>query len=169
MTEAASQHEASSSAKDESQKWCDIAVDVTSEVSTTTLNLDATLKGPLSGLPDHSYGGYLQLSNDAVVILVAITAEKDACEALSRALLFLEEDEEVSADDMSDAMGEIVNMVGGGMKTKGADLQAGLNLGLPFFVEGRLEVPDEVVFSGAEVNVGEHQLWISLMLRETKD
>ncbi|MCP4501575.1 MAG: chemotaxis protein CheX [Deltaproteobacteria bacterium] len=130
--------------------------------------MELTLVRAIEALPASSYGGYMQLSNSDVVLLVAIAAEKDACEALARALLFMEADEEVTADDMSDAMGEIVNMVGGGMKTKGADLHAGLTLGLPFFVEGHLEVPSEIEFSGSEVKVGEHTVWVSIIKRDVE-
>ncbi len=46
----------------------------------------------------------------------AVTAERSTCLDLARALMSMEPNEELSADDLVDAFGEVANVVGGNIK-----------------------------------------------------
>ncbi len=69
-------------------------------------------------------------------------------------------DEEVSSDDVHDAVGEIANMVAGGMKTKVVARGVDAQLGLPIFIHGHIaqtsvsqSLVSEIDFDGINVRI----------------
>jgi CheY-specific phosphatase CheX len=48
----------------------------------------------------------------------------------------LDANEEISPDDTADAIGEIANMIGGGIKRRMIEADPSMKLGLPVFVSG---------------------------------
>jgi CheY-specific phosphatase CheX len=51
-------------------------------------------------------------------------------------------------------VGEVANIVAGQVKSKMAEKDASLKIGLPLFVHGKIDYPDDVETAFAEVNVG---------------
>jgi hypothetical protein len=86
------------------------------------------------------FGAYVPLSSSDSVVQLGIVAERLHCEAMSRALLGMPEDEAFGSDgDVADALGEIANMVAGSAKTRMNERIPDIVLGLPLCVNGRIE------------------------------
>ncbi len=121
--------------------WIGAAELSAGEVATTALscvNIDrATVDGQA---PRSLFGAYVPLVAAGCQVQIGVVAEWEACQALARALFGMEADAELEADsDVSDALGEIANMVAGRVKTRMNERAPGLNTGLPLCVAGHVE------------------------------
>ena len=67
----------------------------------------------------------------------------------------MEPDEEVSDADIADAVGELVNIVAGGVKQRMQDAAGGLRLGLPVFIHGYVQPTQQLEVSLASARIGE--------------
>jgi hypothetical protein len=70
---------------------------------------------------------------------LALVAMPEDCRALARAMLYLTPDAAIKDAEVADAIGEMVNMLGGGVKRRMSGLGADLELGLPIFVHGHIQ------------------------------
>ena len=68
---------------------------------------------------------------------VSITLEEAAAKAVAANMLGLEPDEEVSEEDLADAVGEVANMVMGGVKSRMQDEIRSLDVSIPTVTSGR--------------------------------
>ncbi len=68
---------------------------------------------------------------------VGITLEEAAAKAVAANMLGLEPDEEVSEEDLADAVGEVANMVMGGVKSRMQDEIRSLDISIPTVTSGR--------------------------------
>jgi CheY-specific phosphatase CheX len=83
-------------------------------------------------------GTMIGLVSDDNAVQMMLVATKQGAEILAKALLGFEPDEEIDPGDLADAIGEIINIVAGMVKTVLNDQDKGLNLTLPTFVDGTL-------------------------------
>jgi CheY-specific phosphatase CheX len=122
-------------------EWIEAAEASAIEVATTALACSSVERAPRSEPSQSSlFGAYVPLVAVDCQLQIGIVAEWQACEILARALLGMEPDEELSAQsDVSDALGEIANMVAGCVKTRMNGRMPGLNTGLPLCVVGHVE------------------------------
>lgn len=81
-------------------------------------------------------GTMIGLVSDDNAVQMMLVATKPGAEILARALLGFEPDEEIEPGDLADAIGEIINIVAGMVKTELNDQDRDLNLTLPTFVDG---------------------------------
>jgi len=125
------------------------------EVATHALSLPgAIVKDPV-GLDATvaMIGAHIPLVGSGQAFDVALLSSADGCHALSRAILCMAPDAPVRDTEVADAVGEIVNMLGGSMKrriTFGADLV----LGLPIFIHGYLQPTDRLSVIALPVRLG---------------
>jgi len=66
---------------------------------------------------------------------LAVMCNRAAGEGLTRSLLAMEEDEGPAAEDLADALGEIVRVAAGGVKADGAAAGGELGFGRPSFLD----------------------------------
>jgi CheY-specific phosphatase CheX len=63
-------------------------------------------------------------------------------------------EESASEDDITDAIGEIANMLGGGVKKRLSGREPKLQLGLPIFVEGRIHAAHQAQTAFEKIRLG---------------
>jgi len=109
------------------------------ELAETTLGCEVTVDAP----PESVSG--IDLTNSLVALVgertsvqIGIAADDRGCQSLAK--LLLGADEELTDSDVSDAMGEIANIIGGGVKKRLAGEFGGMRLGLPVVLMGHLEL-----------------------------
>lgn len=106
-------------------------------------------------LPTGMSGALIALVNPEVSAHIGFFATEKECEAFSRALLMMEPDEEeLTEEDVTDALGEIINIAAGGVKTKVSDAYPSLTLGLPVCMSGKIRPTDNMVSMSATVAIG---------------
>jgi CheY-specific phosphatase CheX len=69
---------------------------------------------------------------------VGVTFEEEAAKAVSASMLCLEEGEEVSEEDLADAVGEVANMIMGGVKSRLQDEYGAIEISIPTVISGRI-------------------------------
>jgi CheY-specific phosphatase CheX len=97
----------------------------------------------------------IALVSDSASVQLGIASTKEGCQALARALLAMDPDEEdLPEEDVADAIGEVANIVAGQVKSAMSDTDASLRIGLPLFVQGKVDYSDEVESAVADLNIG---------------
>jgi CheY-specific phosphatase CheX len=120
-------------------EWQQAAVDVVSSIGTDVLAFESCSQPSIVGeVGLESQGAYVPILSGDHSLHVGVVSSEDGCHVLTRALLGMAPDEEVSADDVHDAVGEIANMVAGGVKTKVVSRGVDAQLGLPIFIHGHI-------------------------------
>jgi hypothetical protein len=104
--------------------------------------------------PTGMAGAYIPMLAEDQTLQLALLASPDGCADLSRLLLGMEPEEEVPAADIADAVGELVNIVAGGVKQRLVDSTGGLRLGLPVFIHGYVQPTQQLEVSLASVRIG---------------
>lgn len=69
--------------------------------------------------------------------MLTLHCPKPVAQSIAMALLMLEPDEPVADEDTRDAIGELVNMLAGGFKTRLADAGMDVNISVPTTIAGR--------------------------------
>src|SRR5262245_48507420 len=85
------------------------------------------------------FGAHVPLVGDGQAFDLALVSSAEGCHALSRAILSAGPGPALRDSEIADAVGEIVNMLAGGVKRRLAGLGAELALGLPIFLRGHLQ------------------------------
>jgi Chemotaxis phosphatase CheX len=110
--------------------------------------------------PTGMAGAYIPLLAEDQTLQLALLATPAGCADLSRHLLGMEPEDEVSDADIADAVGELVNIVAGGVKQRMQDASrigtgGGLRLGLPVFIHGYVQPTQQLEVSLASVRIGQ--------------
>ena len=105
--------------------------------------------------PTGMAGAYIALLGEDQTLQLAMLATPDGCADLSRLLLGLEPADEVSDTDVADAVGELVNIVAGGVKQRMQDSAGTLRLGLPVFINGFVQRTQQLEIALASAKLGE--------------
>ena len=99
-------------------------------------------------------GAYVGLVGDNAALQLGVIADPATCAELARALLCMEPEDELSDEDMADAMNEVANIVGGGVKRRMVDVDPSLKLGLPVFINGFVQPTHALETAVATVTLG---------------
>ena len=99
------------------------------------LEVDPTPSDPREA--NVEYGSGIALTAENGGWQLAVMGSKKSCQALTRGMFAMEDDEEPEMADLADAMGEIANVAAGVMKSSRAEAGQKVQLGLPLFMEGR--------------------------------
>lgn len=120
--------------------WLDAAVESIRDVAKSALFVDASGKPELQAEhPTSLMGSLISLLGDTDTVEMALSYPQPSdAQALAKALLMEEGDDDLPNADLVDALGEIANMVGGGIKRRMNTASPGLRLGLPLAVNGRV-------------------------------
>ena len=150
--------------------WVAAMADASSELA-QSLGIDGVeVLGWHNVPPTGMAGAYIPLLAEDQTLQLALLASPAGCADLSRLLLGMEPDEEVSDADIADAVGELVNIVAGGVKQRmqGSPGQgsASLRLGLPVFIHGYVQPTQQLEVSLASARIGDVEAHL-MALRST--
>jgi len=142
--------------------WVEATLGAADELAATALGYSGArvVAGRQAAAPVGVLGAYLPLIGARAGAHVGIVAEPGVATALSEALLGCPPSEE----DTADAMAEMVNIVGGGVKSRLVELDNTLKLGLPVLVEGRLRSFARQQTISVPIEMGELPAWIVILL-----
>jgi CheY-specific phosphatase CheX len=137
-------------------QWLDAALSATTELAKTSLGFSlVTVVAKLDKLPGDMAGAWVALVGSGTSMQVGIASSLEGCHGLARAFLRMPESEgPLSEDDMVDALGEMANVIAGGVKRRVAHLDPSTRLGLPIVVRGKVEAGDRLHAAIAEVRLG---------------
>jgi len=139
--------------------WVVAMADASSELA-SSLGIDGVeVLGWHDVPPAGMAGAYIPMLAEDQTLQLALLASPEGCADLSRLLLGMEPEEEVAAADIADAVGELVNIVAGGVKQRLQDpgtigTGGGLRLGLPVFIHGYVQPTQQLEVSLASVRIG---------------
>ncbi|HET9772488.1 MAG TPA: chemotaxis protein CheX [Acidimicrobiia bacterium] len=134
--------------------WVAAMADASTELA-LSLGIDGVeLLGWHDVPPTGMAGAYIPLLAEDQTVQLAMLASPAGCGDLSRLLLGMEPGEDVSDADVADAVGELVNIVAGGVKQRMQDVAGGLRLGLPVFINGYVQPTRQLEVSLASARIG---------------
>lgn len=140
--------------------WLQATAETLAEVCTTTLMYDGCTLGEKRADNPELTGAYIALVGEDNAVQIAIAGTPEVCAQLSACLLGMEPEEadDLTEADIADGIGELVNMVAGGVKTRLVGKDAGIQLGLPFVVEGRVERANSTKVTYCDADLGQAQV-----------
>ncbi len=138
------------------EEWLNAAVSSAEELATVALGFDGSeFVGKRDNFPLNSKSALIALVSETVSIQLGVAATEESCQHLARALLAMEPDEDdLPEDDVADAVGEVANIVAGQVKTMMGEADTPIKLGLPLFITGKFDYPEDVEIALADVRVG---------------
>ena len=96
--------------------------------------------GRLTELPAASAGALIPIVSDRDPVQIGLFSSEAGCEAVARALLCSEPGDVLTRPEIVDAVGEVLNMLSGSVKSRVAHYATHAALGLPMFVHGPVEL-----------------------------
>jgi hypothetical protein len=133
--------------------WVAAMADASTELA-LSLGIDGVeLLGWHDVPPTGMAGAYIPLLAEDQTLQLAMLSSPAGCADLSRLLLGMEPDEDVSDADIADAVGELVNIVAGGVKQR-MQGSSSLRLGLPVFIHGYVQATQQLEISLASARIG---------------
>ncbi len=125
----------------ELETWCDVMVEAFSELAESALFVDEVDFVHLGRLnAKNAPGSYVPLVGDSGTFTFGIQGSWDDFSKLSRRFLFMGEDEDISDEEVVDAINELCNIMTGGVKRRMVTYDSSLKLGLPTFFSGSVHV-----------------------------
>ncbi len=147
--------------------WLRAVFEAAEELATTALGCELSLNAHAQeSAPGDSLGCFVALTGQDTAVHVGVAADNTSCQALSQSLLG--EPGELSSSDVADALGEIVNIVAGGVKKRMDEAFPALRLGLPLVVQGRLHPGDHQCVTNLPVRFGEIPARLVLVYEPTQ-
>lgn len=124
------------------EDWAAATTTSMEEVAMAALGLEScSTRATEAEASDADCGGYIPLLTDHESVQIGLATDFASCLRMARLLLVLDEaDPDPPMSEVRDAMAELANMLAGAIKTRvGAGREgAAIQLGLPFFVHGRI-------------------------------
>jgi hypothetical protein len=141
------------------QDWLKAAIDTAVELGTGVLGYENSAElPPASTTVPSGLGSYVPLLGPGFSMHIGLVANEQGCADLARALLGLAADEPATQDDVIDAVGEIANLLGGGVKKRLIDREPKLQMGLPLFINGKIQPGANTETAIGAVSMGELQV-----------
>jgi len=112
------------------EMWVEPVASAMSETA-DCFGLESGERRACEGLPDGAVGRSISLRGAKHAVWLSVAASKDDAEIIAREMLGFEDGEEVPAEDVVDALGEIANIVAGVVKGAMLHVDEELALGLP--------------------------------------
>lgn len=149
--------------------WLTAMSEATAETASQTLSCESSADGCETkeqiDLPDDVSGSFLTLFTEKDSVQVGIVANKKSLENMAKAMLCMGPEETVATADITDAIGEIINIVAGGVKRRLNEPTGGIKLGLPMFVEGKVAQGESQEGAVSQIKIGESLAYL-LVLRK---
>ncbi|MCK5241573.1 hypothetical protein KAR34_03885 [bacterium] len=155
-------------AKMTAQDWLNEMSDATFELSQTILGIDDyAVKTKEPHFPqDDVLGTYIPLVGEGDAVLIGILSNQQGMQELARSFLGLEPgDNELTKEDMVDAVGEVLNILCGIVKRRIIDRRPVLWTGMPNFIEGNIELTKNQESACALVEIGTVKIYLIVIRR----
>jgi len=139
------------------QHWMDASVAALRDVAVQAMGFDdLVITRQHDTMPSDMAGAFIPLAGEKDSAQVGLAGGLRDRQLACGALLQMppEEAEGLSSSDIADAMGEVVNIAAGGIKQTMQALLGPLALGLPLFINGRVEATERLEVRVAEVTTG---------------
>jgi CheY-specific phosphatase CheX len=142
--------------KTDMKAWIDAMTDSLDEVARNMLGFEEIRVVTVDNvLPPNMLGAHLAMVSLEDSLQVGLITNKAGCQTLAAGLLGQESPESVLPEnDVADAIGEIVNMIAGGIKRRMIAIEPTLTLGLPIFFKGYLKPAGSMEAALVEVTIG---------------
>jgi CheY-specific phosphatase CheX len=133
--------------------WLQAATDSMSEFCETTLAMEMRRGVTSPRLPENLTGCFVALVGQDESLQIGLASDPAGCQTLARTLFACEDD--LSEADISDALGEIANILAGGVKKRMSEYYASMILGLPIVMEGHIRLTDRQQMAKHDIALGE--------------
>jgi CheY-specific phosphatase CheX len=140
------------SLSDEAKVWLEATLDAANEFSSTTLGFDLGDPQAIRRLPENLTGCFVALVGEQESLQIGLASDSAGCQTLAQALFAA--DEPLPDPDVSDALGEIANIIAGGVKKRRV-AKTGMALGLPMVMEGHVRITDRQEIAHLDVALGD--------------
>ncbi len=137
------------------ETWLKVMEESLNEFSTGMLGLEeGKILSIDDQLPESMTGAHVAMVSLQDSINIGLISSEEGCAELSRTFMAMEPDEELEEADVQDALGEIVNIVAGGVKTRLVEKDPSIKIGLPVFFKGTLAAKSQVSSYVLEIMIG---------------
>jgi len=99
-------------------------------------------------------GAYIAILGEGASVHLGITATAEGCRAMARSLLGLHPTQDLTDRETGDAVSELMNIIAGKVKSRVSGRDQTLRLGLPMFIQGRIQETGSMERQAAEFEVG---------------
>ena len=143
-------------------EWMSLAADSAAEIAAGALGMGSVRWQHPSGasLPPDLYGVYIPMLTDGGAVQLGLLGRRDVCAQLAKSLLGMGPDEALESDsDVFDAVGEVTNMVAGGVKVRAA-ARLDVKLGLPLALSGSIFPLAGAAFEHGLMRMDENDVWL---------
>ena len=136
------------------ETWLDRVIEAAQEVASTTFNAATFDVVPLEAMPRARQGSLLPVQKGPESLYLGVLSDEAGCATLTRALLQMEEGEEPGEEDVTDAVGEIINILAGVVQRALDGDGSAVTLGLPVYIRGEIIAPAKSEARFANINLG---------------
>jgi CheY-specific phosphatase CheX len=133
-------------------EWLEATVGSASEFAATTLHVALSPIESSIKLPVALTGCFVALIGEEGSIQIGLAANALGCQSLAQALF--ESSEALPEEDVTDALGEIANIIAGGVKVRLSNVQPQLAIGLPIVMDGHLRLSDRQQLVTKDIQLG---------------
>ncbi len=146
----------STSLKISPAEWRTAVEGAARELATNALSMPgATVKDAVGAeRASAMIGAHLPLVGGGKAFDLSLVSSPEGCRSLARAILYMAEGAPLRDAEVADAMGEMVNMLGGSIKHRMSAQASDLVLGLPLFIHGYIEPSDRLQVIALPTNLG---------------
>jgi hypothetical protein len=144
--------------------WLEAAADAAQELVSGTLAINDAAWRTLvdSTIPDGLWGAYIPLLCPGQALQLGILAKPETCRRLAQALLGMGPDEPLESDaDVFDAVGEVTNLIAGGVKARVSPGVA-VTLGIPLAMRGTVFPAGDSESMAGILRMEPDDLWLVL-------
>lgn len=142
-------------------EWMKHLADATEELATTMLGMVECpiIEEKVILDQDVLSQSFVALVGDDTMVNLGITVKENDAQGVAKALFAMEpEDEDLPPEDVVDALGEIINIVAGSVKTRVHDSLPALKLGLPMVTKGTILPGSKSQSNAIKVRLGAQDL-----------
>jgi CheY-specific phosphatase CheX len=133
--------------------WLEATVSAAAELCQTTLGTELVIAEHGVPLGAEVMGCFVSIFDDTGSVEVGMAADPAGCQTLAQSLFA--SDEPLSDADVTDALGEIANMLAGGVKKRLQIENTPMQLGLPIVMDGRIRPTDRQDLVCSNVQLGD--------------
>jgi CheY-specific phosphatase CheX len=135
--------------------WSEAFIESVEELGETFLGeVELIVQKEEHELPERIMGSFVQVVGPEGPVLLGVTGSPETCDGLARLMLQMEPNEEIDQMDMTDALGEIINIAAGGIKNRLSPTLGDIELGLPLFVTGALRAIGHIEVRASHSTLG---------------
>lgn len=140
--------------------WLEMMAEATKKFSVISLGLEegaVQMSKPVNTPPKGLSGAFLTMVSLDDTLQLGMASNKNGCKSISGALMGMtpRQMEALSNEDIVDAMGEVVNIIAGMVKTKMENINPRINIGLPVFLTGNIEPSHQQEAGAIEIKIGD--------------